>query len=150
MPRRIFHQSGRFQLHGANMEFKKTKIPGLFIIKNEALFEKKGANMGHLPHIWAPHQKGAKWEPCRGDFIMVAYIPLCCIHYHICLVNYSPALAKYHCLRFYGTPDKKYCFKTNPHLRGFILKSLQGSMLFLFVFEIKFFSHFFNFQFKVA
>ena len=97
------------------MEFKKTKIPGLFIIKNEALFEKRGqiwGKKGQMPHIWAPHQKGAKWEPCRGDFIMVAYIPLCCIHYHICLVNYSPALAKYHCLRFYGTPDKKYCFKT--------------------------------------
>ena len=44
---------------------------------------------------------------------MVAYKPLCCIHY-ICLVNYSPAVAKYHCLRFYGTPYKKYCFKTNP------------------------------------
>ena len=95
---------------------------------------KKGGQIwgikGQMPHIWAPHQKGAKWEPCRGDFIMVAYIPLCCIHYHICLVNYSPALAKYHCLRFYGTPDKKYCFKTNPHLRGFILKSLEGSMVF--------------------
>ena len=108
---------------------------------------KKGGQIwgikGQMPHIWAPHQKGAKWEPCRGDFIMVAYIPLCCIHYHICLVNYSPALAKYHCLRFYGTPDKKYCFKTNPHLRGFILKSLGGSM-FVFLAK-KFFSLFFQF-----
>ena len=139
MPRRIFHQSGRFQLHGANMEFKKTKIPGLFIIKNEALFEKRGqiwGIKGQMPHIWAPHQKGAKWEPCRGDFIMVAYIPLCCIHYHICLVNYSPALAKYHCLRFYGTPDKKYCFKTNPHLKGLACFFLTQRRFFLSIFSI--------------
>ena len=43
------------------MEFKKTKIPGLFIIKNEALFEKKGANMGHkganAPYMRHPTKK---------------------------------------------------------------------------------------------
>jgi len=44
------------------MEFKKTKIPGLFIIKNEALFEKKGANMGHkganAPYMGTPPKRG--------------------------------------------------------------------------------------------